>query len=468
MLNVNPGSDTEGQDYHTHYMTFEPQWDFIRQFGGTRSANVLGTMAMVRAPEASDRQQQHRGLRPASRHPPRCAGALRPLASAANSVLRQSVVQAPLVGLPPAVRGLCRWIGADTVPQRPDQVGCDPAQGAAGRLDAFPLGSARGLVNEVPVPMRRRCCSYVFSECNCHSLAKKPPINAPAACLRFSRRPITSTGRTPAAFTRPGNCGTKKAAALVPNNSRVIEFGAGNRLLERYLDSSCTYMASDLVDRGPVTLICDLNQRPLPDLGEDVYDVAVLLGVLEYVRDVPSVLDWLAKYVQVFVLACAPAKTKGYTLSAVRETLGRLKAGWMNNYREEDLQSLFRERGFDLVQDENWENSAPVRRFAAAPRSHDLTQTRSGPPGCDLRTAIGHHGSARASWLTKRPLIASRNRYSVFTASGDHSDEITRHNPSTRSKFNSPVVREPHGSKLSEKSDARLEFTTQSNNLKSG
>ena len=32
MLNVNPGSNTEELDYHTHYMTFRSEWDFVRQF----------------------------------------------------------------------------------------------------------------------------------------------------------------------------------------------------------------------------------------------------------------------------------------------------------------------------------------------------------------------------------------------------------------------------------------------------
>src|ERR1700743_3487879 len=86
---------------------------------------------------------------------------------------------------------------------------------------------------------------------------------------------------------------TKLVATLVPDNSRVIEFGAGRRVLERYLDPSCTYVPSDIVDRGPRTIVCDLNQRPLPDLGAGVYDVAVILGVLEYVSDLPSMLDWL-------------------------------------------------------------------------------------------------------------------------------------------------------------------------------
>jgi hypothetical protein len=144
-------------------------------------------------------------------------------------------------------------------------------------------------------------------------------------------------------------------AALVPNNSRVIEFGAGKRILERYLDPSCTYTPSDVIDRGPGTIICDLNERPLPDVGPNVYDVAVFSGVLEYVRDLPSVLDWLAKYVTVCVLTYAPAKAKGTSPRRLLETVGRLRHGWMNNYCEAELRSLFRERGFELVQEQDWE-----------------------------------------------------------------------------------------------------------------
>jgi Methyltransferase domain len=147
----------------------------------------------------------------------------------------------------------------------------------------------------------------------------------------------------------------RRVAALVPNNSRVIEFGAGKRILERYLDPSCTYVPSDVVDRGPGTIVCDLNQRPLPDLGSDVYDVAVLSGVLEYVRDVPSMLDWLTKYIAVCVLTYAPAKANGYSPRALLDGVSRLRHGWMNNYREEELRSLFRERSFELVQDDDWE-----------------------------------------------------------------------------------------------------------------
>jgi len=148
----------------------------------------------------------------------------------------------------------------------------------------------------------------------------------------------------------------KELAALVPSNSRVIEFGAGKRILERYLDPSCSYVPSDIIDRGPGTIVFDLNQRPLPDLGPDAYDVAVFSGVLEYVREVPAMLDWLTKYVTVCVLTYAPAKARGHSPRGLLETIGRLRHGWMNNYREEELRSLFYERDFELVQGKDWED----------------------------------------------------------------------------------------------------------------
>src|SRR5436190_22890161 len=80
---------------------------------------------------------------------------------------------------------------------------------------------------------------------------------------------------------------TKLIASLVPAGSRVIEFGAGKRQLERHLHPSCTYLPSDIVDRGPGTLIIDLNADPLIDLGPHRVDPAALSGVLEYVHDLP-------------------------------------------------------------------------------------------------------------------------------------------------------------------------------------
>jgi hypothetical protein len=146
---------------------------------------------------------------------------------------------------------------------------------------------------------------------------------------------------------------TKRAAELVPNSSRIIEFGAGTRNLEKYLDPSCIYVPSDIVDRGSGTIVCDLNERPLPSVGEGVYDVAVILGVLEYLRNVPEVLDWLTKQVQVCVLSYVCAETKRYSLRRIRQNVDRLRAGWVNNYSEDQLRSLFQERGFEQLSAES-------------------------------------------------------------------------------------------------------------------
>jgi hypothetical protein len=99
-----------------------------------------------------------------------------------------------------------------------------------------------------------------------------------------------------------------------------------------------------------------------------VYDVAVFSGVLEYVRDVPSVLDWLTKHVTVCVLTYAPANAKGSSPRSILETIGRLRHGWMNSYREEELRSLFYERDFELVQEQDWEEQ---RLFVFSRRTSD-------------------------------------------------------------------------------------------------
>ena len=104
-------------------------------------------------------------------------------------------------------------------------------------------------------------------------------------------------------------------------------------------------------------MICDLNRRPLPDLEANTYDVAVFIGVLEYVRDVPSVLDWLAPRVSDCVMSYVCANVSRYSLRGMTESFRRLKMGWMNNYREEQIRALFDERGFVHVREAMWGNN---------------------------------------------------------------------------------------------------------------
>lgn len=146
---------------------------------------------------------------------------------------------------------------------------------------------------------------------------------------------------------------TQKLAGLVPAGTRVIEFGAGTRPLERCLDASCTYTASDLVDRGPGTFVCDLNRRPLPDLGAVRPDVAVFAGVLEYVRDVPAVVAWLARHVRFCAASYAVAHRSGLG-RALAAGARRTYYGYMNAYSEADLVAVFRRGGFACVRTDSW------------------------------------------------------------------------------------------------------------------
>lgn len=149
---------------------------------------------------------------------------------------------------------------------------------------------------------------------------------------------------------------SRRAAELIPAGSRVIEFGAGKRVLEGCLDASCDYVPSDIVDRGPGTVIIDLNQRPLPDLDGDPFDVAVFMGVLEYLTDLPEVVEWLSKRFRVCVVSYACVDNDSRSRRAGRPTVGRIFHGWLNSYSEEELTGIFGQYGYRCEHAEPWED----------------------------------------------------------------------------------------------------------------
>jgi hypothetical protein len=147
---------------------------------------------------------------------------------------------------------------------------------------------------------------------------------------------------------------TRILARLLPINSRVIEFGAGRRQLELYLPAGCTYIASDLVDRGKHTLVCDLNEEPRPDLSRLGVDTAVFGGVLEYIQNLESLVRWVARDVDRCLVSYECAQTKRLDRRRLNESFARAKVGWVNTFHEDELVLLFEREGFLLARRDFW------------------------------------------------------------------------------------------------------------------
>ena len=149
---------------------------------------------------------------------------------------------------------------------------------------------------------------------------------------------------------------TIQLARLIPAGTRVIEFGAGSCRLPAHLDRTCTYFPSDLVVRVPGTIVCDLNQRPLPDLGSLNLDVAVFSGVLEYVVNVPAIVSWLSTQVGVCVVSYDAVDSPYWSLRHARERVRRRYFGYMNDYRPAEFVEVFRRTGFRCISTDRWES----------------------------------------------------------------------------------------------------------------
>jgi hypothetical protein len=139
---------------------------------------------------------------------------------------------------------------------------------------------------------------------------------------------------------------TEIIGSLIPKKSHVIDFGAGRRRLEAYIDPSCTYFPADLVSRGPGTIICNLNERPLPNLQNLKLDVAVFGGVLEYIADLHSIPPWLATFTPVCIASYNCAYSPPNTLKRIRDSLARMDLGWVNSFDEKELEAIFVASGF--------------------------------------------------------------------------------------------------------------------------
>jgi hypothetical protein len=158
---------------------------------------------------------------------------------------------------------------------------------------------------------------------------------------------------------------------MIPEGSRLIEFGAGRRQLERFLPAGCWYVPSDLVDRGPGTVVCDLNKRPLPDIKHLGLSVAVFGGVLEYITDVHTLAAWLASEdIRMCIASFDALPARLSPREWVQQRFRRRYYGYMNSHTEDDLTRAFEAAQMTCVERRQWTTQG-IYRFVRQPRNID-------------------------------------------------------------------------------------------------
>ncbi len=146
-------------------------------------------------------------------------------------------------------------------------------------------------------------------------------------------------------------------ARLIPDGAPVLEFGAGRMVLKQYLKPGTVYTPSDIVDRGPGTIVCDLNAEELPKFAR--HDVVVFAGVLEYIFDVPRLIAHLVDVADVFVFSYAITDSYGVRRS-------RRRHGWVNDYSSADLDSIFASHKMVCDREDTWDGHRICRFVKSA------------------------------------------------------------------------------------------------------
>lgn len=138
------------------------------------------------------------------------------------------------------------------------------------------------------------------------------------------------------------------ASELIDPNWDVVEFGAGNANLKNFLKDSQRYLPTDLVKRDPSFQIVNLDE---PLKLESNFDVGIAMGVLEYVSDVESTLNEIAKNLPNFITTYCAAKSKLRKFILIRRYIG-----WNNHHTKNEFEDIVHQAGYKILTQSKLEN----------------------------------------------------------------------------------------------------------------
>lgn len=132
----------------------------------------------------------------------------------------------------------------------------------------------------------------------------------------------------------------QQAAAYLSGCACVADIGCGRMLLERHLPRGTAYVPVDVVARDERTLVCDLNREallPLPSV-----DAVAMLGLLEYLYDVPGFLAQLPA-------ACNTVAVSYCVAEFTPHQDARHGNGWVNAFRGSQIEAMFEAQGWQVA-----------------------------------------------------------------------------------------------------------------------
>jgi hypothetical protein len=132
-------------------------------------------------------------------------------------------------------------------------------------------------------------------------------------------------------------------AALCAESRCVCDIGCGNQSLRSLLSPRIKYLPADLVRRTDDTAVCNLNKGELPEEYLRQADTAIMLGVIEYVYDVPWVLKSLSSFIETLIVSYNPSDM----IDIARDDMG-----WVNGFSIMELSALLVASGY-LIRDVN-------------------------------------------------------------------------------------------------------------------